>query len=564
MKLSPAGREHVLKVIQDVKNGDSAMVPSSNEIDKWYLCDMIQHLVDEGNVKVVPVPVYGGWREVDTPVDLQRANNSMHYLNDQKGQAALVRSMGATFLSEANDLKRPTEIVAKELNLDHDLLTSFIDGEVEMETAYNIMRCMSDNYPVAFSDLWIEKDDTQEGVRVFTADESKATARVLSRADRDGNRTPYYEYRDSAMSRIGPFRPEWIKELRVVDDNDAYNPDIAYNNGHLMFQTTFFIGPVNFYYELRGKKYCFEANTGDSNFISPFVKHSFASRDPDNLGLIIAVTYGGAVRSALTDFGRVGASNLDAIAGDLRDIAPARKQSLQRALMAESMSSEQLCKGAAAGGAGSVERMRAIVNDGASPTNEELKGIAEVLSVTPDLLRVHELLPEEEVVITTRASEADCEAYGLNPGHKEHLQRHEERPYPSEEDPSYRFTPLSRTKHHPNLKTFIMDVQANTDEVQAGITAGLHQFVYNYSEDNVTLRWGADMANSRVLEPGASGYIAPMVEHAYETDSSDGTPSPVYVVRIPGCWTKETLDEFSSFETGGRSRVGGENMRWYN
>ena len=28
------------------------------------------------------------------------------------------------------------------------------------------------------------------------------------------------------------------------------NPDVAYNNGHLLFQATFFIGPVNFYYDL--------------------------------------------------------------------------------------------------------------------------------------------------------------------------------------------------------------------------------------------------------------------------------------------------------------------------
>jgi hypothetical protein len=64
------------------------------------------------------------------------------------------------------------------------------------------------------------------------------------------------------MSKLGPFRPERIVELRTVTDKDAYNPDVAYNNGHLLHQTTLFVGPVNFYYELRGKKYCVEANTG--------------------------------------------------------------------------------------------------------------------------------------------------------------------------------------------------------------------------------------------------------------------------------------------------------------
>ena len=64
-------------------------------------------------------------------------------------------------------------------------------------------------------------------------------------------------------------------------------------------QATLFLGPVNFYYELNGKKFCVEANAGDSNFISPFVKHSFTSRDGDadaGIPAIVAVTYGGHMR----------------------------------------------------------------------------------------------------------------------------------------------------------------------------------------------------------------------------------------------------------------------------
>ena len=67
-----------------------------------------------------------------------------------------------------------------------------------------------------------------------------------------------------------------------------------------MHQTTFFIGPVNFYWETGGKRYCAEMNTGDSNYITPFVPHSFASRDPEQPGLIIAVTFSGLVGRALT------------------------------------------------------------------------------------------------------------------------------------------------------------------------------------------------------------------------------------------------------------------------
>ncbi len=40
---------------------------------KAYLTDMLQELVDRG-VRVGVVPIHGGWREIDTPQDLERAS----------------------------------------------------------------------------------------------------------------------------------------------------------------------------------------------------------------------------------------------------------------------------------------------------------------------------------------------------------------------------------------------------------------------------------------------------------------------------------------------------------
>eukprot|EP01050_Picozoa_sp_SAG11_P012330 SAG11_NODE_1364_length_5109_cov_2.966866_6_plen_37_part_00 len=36
----------------------------------------------------------------------------------------------------------------------------------------------------------MEQDDTNNGVRIFSASESKATERILSRVDREGKLTP--------------------------------------------------------------------------------------------------------------------------------------------------------------------------------------------------------------------------------------------------------------------------------------------------------------------------------------------------------------------------------------
>ena len=88
------------------------------------------------------------------------------------------------------------------------------------------------------------------------------------------------------------FYPEWISQIRFVNDSDPYNPDVVYNNGHFLHQINLFVGPVNFYYEINGKKFCKKMNTGDSSYISPYVKHSFTTRDKKKLAYIVAVTTG--------------------------------------------------------------------------------------------------------------------------------------------------------------------------------------------------------------------------------------------------------------------------------
>ena len=71
--------------------------PSKSTLSLNHL-NHLNHLNNLSLNQVVPVPIYGGWREVDTPQDLRRANNSMHYLNNQVGEQALVKSMGAALL----------------------------------------------------------------------------------------------------------------------------------------------------------------------------------------------------------------------------------------------------------------------------------------------------------------------------------------------------------------------------------------------------------------------------------------------------------------------------------
>ena len=131
-------------------------------------------------------------------------------------------------------------------------------------------------------------DDAPDGVVVVRKSQSVQSSRVFQRGGYD-----YYEYRDTAMSHVAMIRPEWIKMLHAVGDNDPGNPSVQWNNGHFLYQFTYFVGPVNCYYAWNGRRFCASMNTGDSLFGLPFAEHSFASRNPQEHALILALTFGG-------------------------------------------------------------------------------------------------------------------------------------------------------------------------------------------------------------------------------------------------------------------------------
>ena len=196
-------------------------------------------------------------------------------MNDQE----YARQIGVRILSEANDLKRKAGELAKEIGFNQAKVETVMRGEGPVSGGQETLRRMAEIYPISLSDICLDKDDTNEGVIICRSEESEASLRVFERKNKAGEQAPYYEIRDTAMSRRGPYKPEWIREIWLVEDDDPDNPDVAYNNGHLMHQFTFFIGPVNFYFEETGQRHCREMETGSSCYITPFVPHSFTSRD---------------------------------------------------------------------------------------------------------------------------------------------------------------------------------------------------------------------------------------------------------------------------------------------
>jgi hypothetical protein len=155
-------------------------------------------------------------------------------------ETMLLKQLGARILSEANDLKRTPEVLAREMGREPEFVQSIIAGEQDRNTVRDFIWKMVETYPISMAELWMDIGDTMDGALIVRSSASLESARVFDRPDRTGAMSPYYEYRDTAMSAIAPFKPEWIKQLRQVEDADPYNPDVAFNNGHLMHQMTFF------------------------------------------------------------------------------------------------------------------------------------------------------------------------------------------------------------------------------------------------------------------------------------------------------------------------------------
>lgn len=444
------------------------------------------------------------------------------------------RAVGARILAVANDLKRTSDSLATELGFDPGIVRSVIDGDCDENTALAVVYAMAATYPIPLSEIWMEKDDTVAGVRIMTQAQSSASSRVFERSTANGELAPYYEYRDTAMSSGAQFKPEWIRELRVPRSMDPSDPDVVYNNGHALHQTTFFVGEVNFYWQLGDIRHCAQLNTGDSNYITPYVPHSFASRNANNLGLIIAVTFGAEVQRSLAEMSRLDHQAATDLVADPRNPNQAFVDRIKRWAQAESLSRAQLTERLVSNGM-ARNRAKSLLERGMS-TAEERDAIAQALRIRSSDLDVTPLLEAEEVVLHRRMDG-------------------ESRFYPDVNDPACELRELARTRHQPLLKGFDVAV---SPKATADFTHSLHEYIYNYGDVPVDLRWSTKHMAS--LMPGDSAYVRPFVRHTFR--ATDGIGHLV-VVRTPGGLTETVANEFSTFREPGRARTIEETSRWF-
>lgn len=434
-----------------------------------------------------------------------------------------------------NDLKRRPEDAARELHVPLAEFNSYLRGEAEIPA--ELIKRAIEVWPVNERDFYCIKDDCPTGVKIMRAAESARSSRVMERAGK-----PYYEYRDTAMSTVSQFRPEWIKELCVVEDNNPGNPAVQWNNGHFMHQFTYFVGPVNFYYKGEdGEKKVAVMNTGDSMYITPFVPHTFAARknDAGESGLILALTYGNKLAGETQqELSAIGPELAAEYALDFSSREKAAASLLRFHREAASIDYQELYLRT-----GFPVSLFKVYESGKSlPRHEDLEKIAEALNID-----VRELLPpdiiEEKVVV---------KRYKTNPVWN----------FPTF-FPVYQLFELAGTNHLPHSKALELNVlkdAGNCDLDSLDLKVGLHQYVYNVGKSPVNVNWCSDgQMHHDFIHSGDSLYIKPFVPHNFR-----GTDGKLLVLRIGGRAAGEAQRELSLIGKENADRAIAEMMPWFN
>lgn len=452
------------------------------------------------------------------------------------------KRQGALLLRVSGDIKRNPDFLASEIEVPLSVVKQVLAGGSSVQDREQVINRMVASYPLSRFDLEVVRDDTDEGVVIQSADNSKKSSRVFTRVDRNREQTPYYEYRDAAMSTLGPFRPEWIKELRFVASEDPNDPDIAYNHGHFLNQLTMYIGPVNLHWKDEKGVHTEQMNTGDSNYGTPYVPHSFTTRDSEQETYIMAVTFAGKLNSAVQQELSVllpegvskvlidSSSKQKAFSGLLKLKA---QDSLMTADVLSTLSNINRAK---------IEN---FFSGKTFPTIEELEALAGAIGVNARDLYPPTAVDPKEVVVK-RAVDKNMWKF------------------PTEKEAHYLIDKLAGSPKVAEVKGFTLITDLDNQiqqESELDLDTPTHTFGYNYGDKPAVLYWqGNNSIRTSKIEPGASFYIKPLVKHALRHEED---PARLMLVRLGGNLSGDSYFELSALPRESIGRLLRETGLWY-
>ncbi|AKA09049.1 hypothetical protein SAZ_34550 [Streptomyces noursei ZPM] len=451
------------------------------------------------------------------------------------------RRAGALLRSAAGDLRRTSRSAAADLGLTHADYAAHLAPEQGF--SWDLAQRAATVWPLNERDLVPVRNDCPRGVRVLRATESASSARVFQRGGID-----YYEYRATAMSRLASFRPAWIRMLSVVTDDDPHNADVHWNNGHMLYQFTYCVGPVNYYCRWNGRDHVLRMNTGDSIWGLPFSPHTFTARNAEEPAYVLALTYGGELMGdAQHELAALGPDTARGFALDTDSAAAAQGRLLRSYLDASALPLEHAAElsGIPAG------RLAGVADGGTTLTPDEVTALAAALRLSPrDLLPV---VPDAVDGVSFCPAATSRSWYHPSAGHRD-----------------YRVRELAGDRLHPHTRALEIHPQrADSDSADQAVTplrTHQHQYLHNVGGGPVRMAWqhGGERYET-VLEPGASAYVTPFVRAEF-TRSGRGDPTDptrLLALRIGGRVTTEARSALGSMYPGSLERCLHEDRQWY-
>ena len=421
-----------------------------------------------------------------------------------------------------NDLKRRPEDAAKDLKISEKKLLKLL--KKNKFDNFNIIKKATKIWPVNYGDFFSFEDDTRKDFKIMRANKSNKSSRIMSRG---GN--PYYLYKDTVMSKLSPFKPELITELQIVNNNSANNSDVKFNNGHFLHQFTYFIGPVNFYYILNGKKNIAIMNTGDSMYISPYIPHSFTTRKntQGELGKILAITYSDKLdNETLNECSAIGFDLIKKYKINLNTEYDSFWSNLLKFLNNSSISINFIEKEI-------KHNLKKIKSKKKIPPLVIVKKIAKFLN-----LNLRDLLPPNNIVDVKIQKYKDSRKWF----------------YPNHFKKNYKITELTNVAELPYSKGFEITILKD-DKKNAILEVPTHQYIYNIGNDDIKINIGG--VNEK-LNTNDSIYIKPNKKHKFLSRGK------ILVLRLGGRLSGDSLYQLSKMSTENLKKALNDNMPWFN
>ena len=425
------------------------------------------------------------------------------------------------FRKVLNDLKRRPADAAKDLNISESKINNILNGKEDLDI--NIINKAISIWPINHSDLFAIIDDTTLGYKKLSKKDSDQTSRVMHRKGKE-----YHNYKDTAMSKVSTFRPEWIQELVVVKNNNPLNSNVVYNNGHFLHQFTYFIGPVNFYYkDKNNKKKVAKMNTGDSMHISPYIPHSFTTRKnkENKLGLILALTYSGNIDSdvlnELSAIGKKYSGNFNLNFLDKKNIF---FNNLKYFLNISSIDDKFFEK---------KLKIKLIKLKKNLPSIKVIQKISDILNVN-----VKDLIPP------TKFNQVKIQTY--NKSRKWNLSKNNV--------DIYKIVELTNVSQLPCSKAIELEVLSERKH-SLNFEIPCHQYIYNIGKTSCSINF---KNKKETLHPGDSIYMKPNVQHSFIKKSK------LLILRIAGKLHNDNLYHLSTLSKKNYNRLIVDNKPWFN